>query len=75
MMAKQEQRDGCYSGSNKRERTSSYLHAIVEKWAFEEEQAAVSEGVIEEKAAVKALISDAHFSLLSFVHSTGLCFL
>ena len=75
MMAKQEQTDGCYSGSNGRERTSGHLHAVVEKWASEEDQAAVSEGVIEEKAAVKALISYAHFSLLSFVHSTGFCFL
>ena len=33
------------------------------KWASKEEQAAVSEGVVKEKAAVKALISDAHLNL------------
>ena len=73
MMAKQEQTDGCYSGSNGRERTSGHLHAVVEKLASEEEQAAVSEGVIEEKAAVKALISDALFNLPFFVHNSEFC--
>ena len=34
-----------------------------------------SSGVIEEKAAVKALISDTHFNLPSFVHNPGFCFL
>ena len=67
-------RDCCYSGSNGRERTSGHLHAVVEKWASEEDQAAVSEGVIEEKSTVKALISDAHFNLPSLVHNPGIFF-
>ena len=40
----------------------------------EEEQVAVSEGVIEEKSTVKALISDAHFNLPSLVHNPGIFF-
>ena len=51
-----------------------HLHAIVKQWAFKEEQTAVSSGVIEEKAAVKALISDPHFSMPSFVHTLGFVF-
>ena len=51
------------------ERMSSHLHAIVKKWATEDEPAAAPEGMMKEKAAVKALISDAHFSLPSFVHN------
>ena len=46
------------------------------EWASEEKPAAVSEGMIEEKAAIKALISDVHhFNLPSFVHDPGFCFL
>ena len=57
-------REGCCSG---RERTSSHLHAIVQKWACKVEQVAVPvnpEEVIKEQAAVKVLISDAHFNFL-----------
>ena len=54
----------CYSGSKGRERRSSHLHVTVEKWASKKKQAAVS-GVIEERADVKALISEAHFNLPS----------
>ena len=73
MVAKHRTRDGCYSGSNGRERSSSYLLAIVKKWVSEQEQVAVPDGVIEEKAAVKALISDALFNLPFFVHNSEFC--
>ena len=42
---------------------------------LQEEQAAVSSGVTEEKALVKALISEALFNLPSFVHNPVFCFL
>ena len=65
-------KDSCYSGSKGRQRRSSHLHVTVEKWASKEKQAAVS-GVIEERADVKALISEAHFNLPSLVHNPGFC--
>ena len=53
-------RYGVYSGSSGREDEQPPLC-----------QAAVSEGVTEEKAALRALISDTHFNLPSFVHNPG----
>ena len=59
-------KDGCYNRSSWKERMSGNLHANFKKWASEEEQAAVPKGVIEEKAAVKPVISDAHSNLPFF---------
>ena len=75
-------RDSCYGGSSGRKRTSSHLHATVTKRVSEEKQAAASEGVIEfgkkkkkGTACIKALISNAHINLSSFVCNPGSCLL
>ena len=74
-MAKQEQGTAATVGVMGGRQRAATFTPLFRNEPSEEERAAVSEGVIKEKAAVKELISDALFNLPSLGHNFGFCFL